>query len=124
MMLASTLSCSAFSVATRSFSPALRLSNPSPSAYRASPCRIFTRLQWGGALEKQPGTALDTLYGLEYYTFRRIDRRSVRRIGVSFNGRTADSGSANWGSNPCTPARLANTTERPCYIRNAYATRV
>ncbi len=99
------LSCSAFSVATRSFSPALRLSNPSPSAYRASPCRIFTRLQWGGALEKQPGTALDTLYGLEYYTFRRIDRRSVRRIGVSFNGRTADSGSANWGSNPCTPAR-------------------
>ena len=23
---------------------------------------------------------------------------------MSFNGRTADSGSANWGSNPCTPA--------------------
>ncbi len=27
---------------------------------------------------------------------------------MSFNGRTADSGSANWGSNPCTPAKLDN----------------
>ena len=29
-------------------------------------------------------------------------------IGVSFNGRTADSGSADWGSNPCTPAQFEN----------------
>ena len=29
----------------------------------------------------------------------------TKRIGVSFNGRTADSGSADWGSNPCTPAQ-------------------
>src|SRR5260370_31077553 len=31
-------------------------------------------------------------------------------IGVSFNGRTADSGSANRGSNPCTPAGLSDRT--------------
>ena len=27
---------------------------------------------------------------------------------MSFNGRTADSGSADWGSNPCTPAIINN----------------
>ena len=30
--------------------------------------------------------------------------------GVSFNGRTADSGSADWGSNPCTPATERSVT--------------
>ena len=28
---------------------------------------------------------------------------------MSFNGRTADSGSANWGSNPCTPAGISTS---------------
>ena len=51
----------------------------------------------------QPGLydlirALDIPQDLGYHTFR-------EQIGVSFNGRTADSGSANWGSNPCTPAK-------------------
>ena len=58
---------------------------------------------WKAPAEK--GGALDTMHQLEYHTSRRMDTRSVRSIGVSFNGRTADSGSANWGSNPCTPAR-------------------
>src|SRR5215831_16258688 len=71
-MIASTLSCSAFSVATHKFCRAQCLSNPSPSAYRALPSRIFVRSRRGGALEKQPGTALDTMHELEYHTSRRM----------------------------------------------------
>jgi hypothetical protein len=35
---------------------------------------------------------------------------------VSFNGRTADSGSANWGSNPCTPAIIKHAAWRPVSV--------
>lgn len=37
--------------------------------------------------------------------------------GVSFNGRTEDSGSFNWGSNPCTPANLLNISIFYCFLK-------
>src|SRR5712692_1328841 len=54
-----------------------------------------------------PGTteSLDISQNLRYHTSHKEPQGIAGTYnGVSFNGRTADSGSANWGSNPCTPA--------------------
>ncbi len=51
--------------------------------------------------EEQDTQLLDIPYLLLYH----VHHKRVKHIGVSFNGRTADSGSADWGSNPCTPAQ-------------------
>lgn len=73
---------------------------------------------------------LDIHQWMEYYSY--VNKTLPKEtFGVSFNGRTADSGSVNWGSNPCTPAKrgkllplffvvLLTTFMRTisCYFRN------
>jgi hypothetical protein len=41
----------------------------------------------------------------------------VTRVGESSNGRTPDSGSGSWGSNPCSPAR-SPAAKRPKLLRH------